>query len=161
MLTAFEHDRNIAHRDIRPEIIFLVDDSPTIKLGDFLLTAHIQTGSKLSDLCGAPSYVAPEVLSEDRFRQYDQKVDVWSLGVVLYICLCGFPPFSDELYTREFPYTLSPQIRRGQFGYPSPAWDPVSDSASTYQAVSPTLEQFTHTKRSRIDRCNASRGPRA
>ena len=135
MLTAFEHDRNIAHRDIKPEIIFLVDDSPTIKMGDFLLATDIQTGSKLSDLCGAPSYVAPEVLSEDRFRQYDQKVDVWSLGVVLYICLCGFPPFSDELYTREFPYTLSQQIKRGQFDYLSPYWDPVNDSASTYQAV--------------------------
>jgi serine/threonine-protein kinase Chk2 len=54
---------------------------------------------------------------------------VWSLGVVLYICLCGFPPFSDELYSAENPYTLSQQIKAGRFDYPSPYWDSVGDSA--------------------------------
>jgi serine/threonine-protein kinase Chk2 len=54
---------------------------------------------------------------------------VWSLGVVLYICLCGFPPFSDELYSSENPYTLSQQIKMGRFDYPSPYWDSVGDPA--------------------------------
>jgi serine/threonine-protein kinase Chk2 len=54
---------------------------------------------------------------------------VWSLGVVLYICLCGFPPFSDELYSAENPYTLSQQIKNGRFDYPSPYWDSVGDPA--------------------------------
>jgi serine/threonine-protein kinase Chk2 len=54
---------------------------------------------------------------------------VWSLGVVLYICLCGFPPFSDELYSAENPYTLSQQIKAGRFDYPSPYWDSVGDPA--------------------------------
>jgi serine/threonine-protein kinase Chk2 len=48
---------------------------------------------------------------------------------VLYICLCGFPPFSDELYTTENPYTLSQQIKMGRFDYPSPYWDSVGDPA--------------------------------
>lgn len=56
-------------------------------------------------------------------------MDIWSLGVVLYICLCGFPPFSDELYTRENPYTLAQQIKMGRFDYPSPYWDSVGDPA--------------------------------
>ena len=56
-------------------------------------------------------------------------MDVWSLGVVLYICLCGFPPFSDELYSAEHPYTLSQQIKMGRFDYPSPYWDSVGDPA--------------------------------
>jgi serine/threonine-protein kinase Chk2 len=52
---------------------------------------------------------------------------VWSLGVVLYICLCGFPPFSDELRRRDFPYSLAQQIKMGKFDYPSPYWDSVGD----------------------------------
>jgi serine/threonine-protein kinase CHEK2 len=48
---------------------------------------------------------------------------------VLYICLCGFPPFSDELYSPENPYTLAQQILQGRFDYPSPYWDSVGDPA--------------------------------
>ena len=79
--------------------------------------------------CGTPSYVAPEILENSRHRKYTRAVDVWSLGVVLYICLCGFPPFSDELYSADNPYNLSQQIKMGRFDYPSPYWDSVGDPA--------------------------------
>lgn len=73
--------------------------------------------------------MAPEILENSNHRRYTRAVDVWSLGVVLYICLCGFPPFSDELYSPENPYTLSQQIKNGRFDYPSPYWDSVGDPA--------------------------------
>ncbi len=120
----FQHDRNIVHRDIKPENILLVDKELRVKLADFGLAKIIGEESFTTTLCGTPSYVAPEILADGRHRKYTKAVDIWSLGVVLYICLCGFPPFSDELYSREFPYTLSQQIKSGRFDYPSPIGTP-------------------------------------
>lgn len=129
MVNSTQHDRNIVHRDIKPENILLTDKDLHIKIADFGLAKIIGEESFTTTLCGTPSYVAPEILEDTKNRRYTRAVDIWSLGVVLYICLCGFPPFSDELYTREAPYTLHEQIRMGRFDYPSPYWDPVSDLA--------------------------------
>ncbi|EEP82938.1 hypothetical protein UREG_07803 [Uncinocarpus reesii 1704] len=123
------HERNIVHRDIKPENILLMDKHLTAKLADFGLAKIIGEDSFTTTLCGTPSYVAPEILENSKHRRYTRAVDIWSLGVVLYICLCGFPPFSDELYTAENPLTLADQIKMGQFDYPSPYWDSVGDLA--------------------------------
>lgn len=123
------HDRNIVHRDIKPENILVVDKKLHVKLADFGLAKIIGEESFTTTLCGTPSYVAPEILADTKHRKYTKAVDVWSLGVVLYICLCGFPPFSDELFSRDFPFTLSQQIKSGRFDYPSPYWDSVGDPA--------------------------------
>ncbi|KAH6853824.1 kinase-like domain-containing protein [Chaetomium sp. MPI-CAGE-AT-0009] len=141
------HDRNMVHRDIKPENILLMDTDLTVKIGDFGLAKIVGEASFTTTLCGTPSYVAPEILVNNRARKYTKAVDIWSLGVVLYICLCGFPPFSDELRRPDFPYDLSDQIRRGLFDYPSPYWDPVGDpartslTAPTPRAVEPLLTQ--------------------
>jgi len=124
-----QHERNIVHRDIKPENILLIDKELNVKIADFGLAKIIGEESFTTTLCGTPSYVAPEILEQSNRRRYTRAVDVWSLGVVLYICLCGFPPFSDELYSQENPYTLSQQIKMGRFDYPSPYWDPVGDPA--------------------------------
>lgn len=107
----------------------MIDKDLTVKLADFGLAKIIGEESFTSTLCGTPSYVAPEILEQSNRRRYTRAVDVWSLGVVLYICLCGFPPFSDELYSPQNPYTLSQQIKMGRFDYPSPYWDSVGDPA--------------------------------
>lgn len=130
-MTYVKHERNIVHRDIKPENILLTDKNLHVKLADFGLAKIIGEESFTTTLCGTPSYVAPEILAESKQRKYTKAVDIWSLGVVLYICLCGFPPFSDELYTRDFPFTLSQQIKSGRFDYPSPYWDSVGDPART------------------------------
>ncbi|KAF1997978.1 cytochrome P450 [Amniculicola lignicola CBS 123094] len=123
------HERNIVHRDIKPENILLTDKELHVKLADFGLAKIIGEESFTTTLCGTPSYVAPEILESSNHRRYTRACDVWSLGVVLYICLCGFPPFSDELYNAENPYTLAQQIKKGRFDYPSPYWDSVGDTA--------------------------------
>ncbi len=148
-LTDCQHDRNIVHRDIKPENILLVDKDLRVKLADFGLAKIIGEESFTTTLCGTPSYVAPEILAEGRHRKYTKAVDIWSLGVVLYICLCGFPPFSDELTSRDFPYTLSHQIKSGQFDYPSPYWDSVGDPACMFTPF-PTMTRF---------KANISSGP--
>ena len=109
-----------------------MDKNLHVKLADFGLAKIIGEESFTTTLCGTPSYVAPEILADSKQRKYTKAVDVWSLGVVLYICLCGFPPFSDELYSRDFPYTLSQQIKSGRFDYPSPYWDSVGDPAREF-----------------------------
>ena len=124
-----QHERGIVHRDIKPENILLTDKNLHVKLADFGLAKIIGEESFTTTLCGTPSYVAPEILEDSKHRRYTRAVDVWSLGVVLYICLCGFPPFSDELYSKENPYTLTQQIKAGRFDYPSPYWDSVGDPA--------------------------------
>ncbi|KAG6365290.1 hypothetical protein INS49_006899 [Diaporthe citri] len=123
------HDRNIVHRDLKPENILVLDEEHNIMICSFDLSITITAGSFDTTLCGTSSYVAPEVLAGSQHRKYGREVDIWSLGVVLYICLCGFPPFSDDLYSKEYPYTLSQQIRAGSFDYPSRYWDSVGDPA--------------------------------
>jgi serine/threonine-protein kinase Chk2 len=112
---------------VKPENILIMDRDLSIKLADFGLAKIIGEEAFTTTLCGTPSYVAPEILADGASRKYTRAVDIWSLGVVLYICLCGFPPFSDELYSRDFPFTLSQQIQSGRFDYPSPYWDSVGD----------------------------------
>lgn len=127
--STFQHDRNIVHRDLKPENILLLDDEPTVALCSFDLSTTITPENFDTLFCGTTGYVAPEVLAENKPRVYGREVDIWSLGVVLYICLCGFPPFSEQLYSEDFPYTLSQQIKSAKFDYPSPYWNSVGDPA--------------------------------
>ncbi|CAD6447890.1 605b355b-7eb9-4601-908d-2328416a551f [Sclerotinia trifoliorum] len=146
------HERGIVHRDIKPENILMTDEDLHVKLADFGLSKIIGEASFTTTLCGTPSYVAPEILQDNNCRRYTRAVDIWSLGVVLYICLCGFPPFSDELYTRDNPYDLKAQIKMGRFDYPSPYWDNIGD---------PALDLIDHMltvdpeKRYTVDECLA------
>ncbi|KAJ2782273.1 serine/threonine protein kinase [Coemansia linderi] len=87
----------IVHRDIKLENILLADrHNLRIKLADFGLAKIVGETMFMKTVCGTPMYVAPEVLTVRQLGMYDNLVDMWSLGVVLYICLCGFPPFSEE-----------------------------------------------------------------
>lgn len=118
------HQRDIVHRDIKPENLLVVDrsdGSKSLKLGDFGLAVEVT--EPLYTVCGTPTYVAPEILSESG---YGLKVDIWATGVITYILLCGFPPFVSATNNQE---ELFDQILRGQYEFHAPYWDDISDSA--------------------------------
>lgn len=123
------HKNSIVHRDIKPENILLSSkDSLDIRLADFGLAKIIGDSSSTSTLAGTPSYIPPEMLATPKTGvslQYSKKVDSWSAGVVLYICLCGFPPFSPELA----PPPMRTQIKEGNYQFQRPYWDNISDEA--------------------------------
>ena len=84
------HNMNIVHRDIKPDNILLELDN-TIKLCDFGVSKQIKKGQLLTDSCGTPAFIAPEILKEKAYNPYF--TDIWSSGVVLYIMVSGFFPF--------------------------------------------------------------------
>jgi serine/threonine protein kinase len=91
------HNNNIIHRDIKPEN-FLIDISQskiTLKLIDFGFAAICPEGTRLTDLVGSPQYMAPELVEiiETGKGSYDNKVDIWAAGIVLYNMLTGRQPF--------------------------------------------------------------------
>lgn len=84
-------------------------------------------------LCGTPLYVAPEILITGGKESYTKKVDIWSLGVVLFSCLSGTLPFSDDYGT-----LATEQIKKGDFNFLHPIWKNIS-----YQAKSLITKMLT------------------
>ncbi|XP_069586414.1 serine/threonine-protein kinase DCLK3 [Ranitomeya imitator] len=120
----YMHSKNIVHRDLKPENLLVQnnpDGSSTLKLADFGLAVFVS--EPIFTVCGTPTYVAPEILSE---KGYGLEVDIWATGVILYILLCGFPPFRSPERNHE---ELFETIQRGEYEFLSPYWDSISDEA--------------------------------
>ncbi|KAF8782966.1 Maternal embryonic leucine zipper kinase like protein [Argiope bruennichi] len=109
---AFIHEKGYAHRDLKPENL-LLDNEQNLKLIDFGLCAKPKTGmqQQLETCCGSPAYAAPELITGDNYN--GNKVDIWSMGVLLYALLCGFLPFDDENVTK-----LYKKIQKGRYFCP-------------------------------------------
>ncbi|KAF7817789.1 phosphoenolpyruvate carboxylase kinase [Senna tora] len=114
------HRHGIAHRDIKPDNI-LFDSSDNLKLADFGSAEWFGDGRSMSGVVGTPYYVAPEVLLG---REYDEKVDVWSSGVIMYIMLAGIPPFYGES-----PAEIFEAVARANLRFPSRVFRSVSPAA--------------------------------
>ena len=94
------HERGIVYRDLKPENI-LMDDSGYVKLTDFGFSRRLEAGEQAFTFCGTPEYVAPEIITK---KSHDFRVDIWSLGILVYELVTGAPPFtktysnSDQFY---------------------------------------------------------------
>ncbi|XP_046482080.1 calcium/calmodulin-dependent protein kinase type 1 isoform X6 [Neodiprion pinetum] len=121
----YMHEQGVVHRDLKPEnlLYYSPDEDSKIMISDFGLSKMEDSGI-MATACGTPGYVAPEVLAQ---KPYGKAVDVWSIGVISYILLCGYPPFYDENDANLFA-----QILRGEFEFDSPYWDDISDSAKDF-----------------------------
>ncbi|EGC31005.1 hypothetical protein DICPUDRAFT_157188 [Dictyostelium purpureum] len=119
---AYLHSNGIAHRDLKPENILMAkSESYLLKISDFGLSRALDEGN-MKTMCGTPQYVAPEILTKGEREGYGKSVDIWSIGVILYILLCGFAPFGDPQAKDFFD-----KIKNGGFSFPSPYWDHISD----------------------------------
>ncbi|XP_034626456.1 calcium/calmodulin-dependent protein kinase type 1G [Trachemys scripta elegans] len=121
------HENGIVHRDLKPEnLLYLTpEENSKIMITDFGLSKMEQNGI-MSTACGTPGYVAPEVLAQ---KPYSKAVDCWSIGVITYILLCGYPPFYEETESKLFE-----KIKEGYYEFESPFWDDISESAKDFIA---------------------------
>jgi len=117
------HSKEIVHRDLKPEnLLYETKLRKKIKLMDFGLAKALDgDDSALETRCGTLHYVAPEVLSK---KPYSNACDYWSLGVVLYVCLCGYLPF----YHDERAITVR-LVRSGKFDFDDEEWKGISNNA--------------------------------
>ncbi|KAF7081211.1 hypothetical protein CFC21_085180 [Triticum aestivum] len=115
------HRRGVAHRDVKPDNLLFDAATGALKLADFGSAEWFGDGRRMSGLVGTPYYVAPEVVAG---REYGEKVDVWSAGVVLYVMLSGTVPFYGATAPEIFEAVL-----RGNMRFPPRAFAGVSPGA--------------------------------
>jgi len=117
----FVHTRGFAHCDIKPRNYLLrsKNDDVDVRLADFGFAQHVHAPNSLTSQCGTPFFVAPEVINR---KPYDQKVDMWSIGVTTYLLLCGDTPFNGKNRQQLFR-----RISCDEPPYADDKWGHISD----------------------------------
>jgi hypothetical protein len=137
------HRHDVAHRDLKPENLLYTNTSEgaALKLSDFGF-AKLDRGDLVTPVF-TPYYVPPQILqaqgvqSEKKLGHlppstifaYDKSCDMWSLGVILYILLCGYPPFASEIQTTQLSDRMKRKIANGEFTFHEKYWKSISDEA--------------------------------
>ncbi|KAM7278002.1 hypothetical protein ACFE04_005136 [Oxalis oulophora] len=116
------HKHGVMHRDLKPENFLFANkkEASPLKAIDFGLSVFFEPGERFNEIVGSPYYMAPEVLR----RNYGPEIDVWSAGVILYILLCGVPPF-----WAETEQGVAQAIIRSVVDFKRDPWPKVSDNA--------------------------------
>jgi calcium-dependent protein kinase len=119
------HSRGITHRDLKPENILFESLKPDaeIKLIDFGLSRKYSKDEKMHTILGTPYYVAPEVLK----GEYDEKCDIWSIGAMTYLMLCGDPPFTGNSNNEIFKKIVKNELKFNPY-----KWKNISSSAKNF-----------------------------
>ncbi|XP_071576678.1 serine/threonine-protein kinase D3 isoform X1 [Temnothorax nylanderi] len=135
------HSKNIVHCDLKPENVLLSSDTDftQVKLCDFGFARIIGEKSFRRSVVGTPAYLAPEVL---RNKGYNRSLDMWSVGVIIYVSLSGTFPFNEEEDINE-------QIQNAAFMYPPTPWKEISSDAID---LINNLLQVKQRKRYTVDR---------
>ena len=127
MAIYYLHSYGIVHRDLKPENILMTDLSPKadIRLLDFGLSKIIGNDEKCTEPYGTLSFVAPEVLQG---KPYDKSVDLWSIGIITFLLLCGYLPFDDKHSERE----IARQTIQDPVPFEDKIWNKYSPEAKTF-----------------------------
>ncbi|KAJ3086991.1 hypothetical protein HK102_012030 [Quaeritorhiza haematococci] len=132
------HANGVVHRDLKPENL-LMDRAGNIKIIDFGFSNLMRDNSLLETFCGSAAYAAPEMLSGKKY--IGNEVDIWSMGVILFVLVCGYLPFDDRHVSRMFTLILS-----GKYKFPEFVTEEFKDLITKILKVKPeqraTLEQI-------------------
>lgn len=116
----YSHKHHIVHRDLKPENLLYDTELPNanIKIIDWGASRKFNPKIKMNQKFGTLYYIAPEVLC----KTYTEKCDIWSLGVILYVMLCGYPPFN-----RSTEEKVLYDIKFAKLKFPEEDWATISD----------------------------------
>ena len=122
------HNRGVTHRDLKPENILFdsMKKDAEIKILDFGLSRKYDKEQKMHSILGTPYYVAPEVLK----GEYDEKCDIWSIGAMTYLMLCGEPPFNGNSNNEIFKKIVKENIK-----FKSLLWKNISNNAKDFVKI--------------------------
>lgn len=122
--SCYMHASHVTHRDLKPENLLLMTretiETNHLKIIDFGVSCSFEPGQLLTTATGTPYYVSPQVLA----GKYDHMSDLWSIGVIMYVMLCGYPPFFGETDAQVLA-----KVRAGSFSFPADDWKDVSEDA--------------------------------
>lgn len=153
----YMHQNNVTHRDLKPENFLFTSKEPIeknfLKIIDFGLSCKYTDGQVLQTKAGTPYYVAPQVLH----GKYDQAADLWSCGVIMFVLLCGYPPFFGDSDAEVLA-----KVKTGSYSFNPADWKNVSEDAKNLirqlLKMNPKERYSAEAALNRVDQAESAQG---